>query len=79
MSEAGVEVNRVGRLPESERSDWTELDLLTREEAHGRLVEEIDLVRIRLGELGDGDQAERDLLESRLRALRSAASDLLGS
>ncbi|MQY21482.1 hypothetical protein [Nocardia macrotermitis] len=70
---------RVGRLPESERSDWTELDLLTREEAHGRLVEEIEVVRNRLGELGEGDAAERDLLDSRLRALRSAASDLLGS
>ncbi len=67
-----------GRLPESERSDWTELDLLTREEAHGRLVEEIDQVGSRLNELGDGDAAERELLESRLRALRSAASDLIG-
>ncbi len=69
----------VGRLPESERSDWTEQDLLTREEAHGRLVQEIDLVQTQLGDLGDGDKAERELLESRLRALRSAASDLLGS
>ncbi|MET9491191.1 hypothetical protein [Nocardia sp. NPDC006630] len=63
--------------PESERSDWTDLDLLTREEAHGRLREAIDEIELRLPELGDTDVAERELLVSRLRALREAADDLL--
>ncbi|WP_105972098.1 hypothetical protein [Streptomyces geranii] len=69
----------MSRLPESERSDWTDLDLLTREEAHGRLVAEIADTDVRLAELGTDDraEAERDLLERRLRALREAADDLL--
>ncbi|MFI7667563.1 hypothetical protein OIE68_17815 [Nocardia vinacea] len=69
----------MSRKPESERSDWTELDLLTREEAYGRLQEEIGEVEARLPELGAADAAERELLETRLRALREAAADLLGS
>ncbi len=64
--------------PESERSDWTDLDLLTREEAHGRLQDEIAETEARLAVLGDADQAERDLLRARLRALREAAADLTG-
>ncbi|MEV4235346.1 MULTISPECIES: hypothetical protein [unclassified Nocardia] len=68
----------MSRKPESERSDWTELDLLTREEAYGRLQEEIGEVEARLPELGAADAAERELLETRLRALREAAADLLG-
>ncbi|MFI6361415.1 hypothetical protein ACIBG0_01560 [Nocardia sp. NPDC050630] len=68
----------MSRKPESERSDWTELDLLTREEAYGRLQEEIGEVEARLPELGAADAAERGLLETRLRALREAAADLLG-
>jgi hypothetical protein len=69
----------MSRRPESERSDWTDLDLLTREEAHGRLVAEIADTNVRLAELGDGesDAAERALLQSRLRALREAAEDLI--
>ncbi|MGW2523569.1 hypothetical protein ACWC09_42625 [Streptomyces sp. NPDC001617] len=67
----------MSRRPESERSDWTDLDLLTREEAHGRLVAEIAETDVRLAELGESDQAERDLLRSRLRALREAADDLI--
>ena len=62
--------------PRSERSDWTDLDLLTREEARDRLVAEIAETRTRLAALGAGDQAERGLLETRLRALREAAADL---
>lgn len=62
--------------PESERSDWTDLDLLTRDEAYGRLQEEIGLTVRRLAELGAGDEAERALLDTRLRALREAAEDL---
>ncbi|MGY1502459.1 hypothetical protein ACW4TU_38745 [Streptomyces sp. QTS52] len=62
--------------PESERSDWTDLDLLTREEAHGRLLTEIAETDVRLTELGADDEAERELLQRRLRALREAAEDL---
>jgi hypothetical protein len=66
----------MSRRPESERSDWTDLDLLTRDEASGRLKEEIAEIEPRLAELGDADQAERELLESRLRALREAVDEL---
>ncbi|HWC80485.1 MAG TPA: hypothetical protein VG756_11025 [Pseudonocardiaceae bacterium] len=63
----------MSRRPESERSDWTDLDLLTREEAADRLREEITETEARLG---DADPAERELLETRLRALREAAEEL---
>ncbi|MFJ9024154.1 hypothetical protein ACIRPU_29890 [Streptomyces sp. NPDC102259] len=79
----------MSRRPQSERSDWTDLDLLTREEAHGRLLTEIAETDVRIAELGDGagdigtdrdrtdrDRDERELLRSRLRALREAADDL---
>ena len=66
----------MSRRPESERSDWTDLDLLTRHEAYGRLQEEIGLTVGRLAELGADDSAERELLDTRLRALREAAEDL---
>ncbi|WP_405975901.1 hypothetical protein OG496_51215 [Streptomyces sp. NBC_00988] len=66
----------MSRRPESERSDWTDLDLLTRDEAYGRLQEEIGLTVRRLAELGADDEAERALLDTRLRALREAAEDL---
>ncbi|MGX9889476.1 hypothetical protein [Streptomyces sp. NPDC002276] len=66
----------MSRRPESERSDWTDLDLLTRDEAYGRLQEEIGLTVGRLAELGADDEAERELLDTRLRALREAAEDL---
>jgi len=69
----------VSRRPESERSDWTDLDLLTREEAYGRLQAEIVETEARVAELGDADQAERELLDRRLRALRESAADLIGS
>lgn len=68
----------MSRRPESERSDWTDLDLLTREEAHGRLLTEIADTDVRLAELGAADEAERELLQRRLSALREAADDLLG-
>jgi hypothetical protein len=69
----------MSRRPESERSDWTDLDLLTREEASGRLVAEIAETEARLAELGDSDRAERELLEPRLRALREAVDELAGT
>ena len=67
----------MSRRPESERSDWTDLDLLTREEAHGRLLAEIAETDVRLAGLGESDEAERELLQSRLRALREAADELI--
>ncbi|MER5436571.1 hypothetical protein [Streptomyces sp. NPDC002588] len=66
----------MSRRPESERSDWTDLDLLTRDEARGRLLAEIAETEVRLAGLGTADEAERELLLSRLRALREAAEDL---
>ncbi|MFE6821031.1 hypothetical protein [Streptomyces sp. NPDC057690] len=66
----------MSRRPESERSDWTDLDLLTREEAHGRLLTEIAETDVRLAGPDAGDEAERELLRTRLRALREAAEDL---
>ncbi|GAA4009017.1 MULTISPECIES: hypothetical protein [Streptomyces] len=68
----------MSRRPESERSDWTDLDLLTREEASERLRTEITETETRLAELGDGDRAERALIEPRLRALREAVDELAG-
>ncbi|MFD7205494.1 hypothetical protein [Streptomyces sp. NPDC059893] len=64
----------MSRRPESERSDWTDLDLLTREEAASRLREEMAATAHRLA-VSD-DDAERALLTSRLRALREAAEEL---
>lgn len=69
----------MNRMPESERSDWTDLDLLTREEASARLQEEMAEIGPRLAELGDAHPAERELLESRRRALREAIDRLAGS
>jgi hypothetical protein len=65
--------------PEYERSDWTDLDLLTRREAFGRLQEEIASTAARLAALDDTDEAERGLLRSRLRALREASDELAGA
>jgi hypothetical protein len=63
----------MSRRPEAERSDWTDLDLLTRDEAAGRLREEIAEIE---QTLGDATGAERELLDTRLHALREAADDL---
>ncbi|MFE2985697.1 MULTISPECIES: hypothetical protein [unclassified Streptomyces] len=63
-------------------ADWTDDDLLTREEANGRLKGEIDEVRIRLAELtsasgGAGDiEASVRLLTRRLAALEKARATL---
>lgn len=69
----------MNRMPESERSDWTDLDLLTRQEASSRLQEELAEIESRLAELGEAHSAERELLESRRRALREAIDRLAGS
>lgn len=70
MREPVVRERPVGARPESERSDWTEQDLLTRAEAGGRVRAEIAETEECLAGLGEADQAERELLETRLRALR---------
>ncbi|MGW5715193.1 hypothetical protein ACWEVP_03435 [Amycolatopsis sp. NPDC003865] len=66
----------MSRRPESERSDWTDLDLLTRDEAAERLEEEIADIESKLGDAG---AAEREVLEVRLHALRDAVAELAGS
>ncbi|HEY1702782.1 MAG TPA: hypothetical protein VGG75_24005 [Trebonia sp.] len=60
--------------------DWTDQDLLTREEARERLVAEIDLEASALEGLDDGSpdprvRAEVELRTRRLNALRAAAAD----
>jgi len=62
--------------PQSERSDWTDLDLLTREEAAGRLTEYRAETTARLDQLGESDQGEREFLEARLRAIQVSLEDL---
>ncbi len=62
--------------PESERSDWTDLDLLTRAEAADRLRAEIIETETRLAASDITDASERELLGARLSALRDALGDL---
>ncbi|MDT0407349.1 hypothetical protein [Streptomyces edwardsiae] len=66
----GDDVERIDQLPQS---DWTDQDLLTKDEARERLVEEISRARARLDEIttGTGDPAEIALLERRLHAMES--------
>jgi hypothetical protein len=71
---AGVE--RIEQLPQS---DWTDQDLLTKEEARERLVEEIDRTRARLEEAQAGgpdhSDAEVTLLARRLNAMESVRDE----
>jgi hypothetical protein len=55
--------------PESERSDWTDLDLLTREEAAARVLSEIEDVRSRLD--AETRPEARAALEERLGVLQA--------
>ncbi|MEO3787566.1 hypothetical protein ABGB12_29925 [Actinocorallia sp. B10E7] len=55
--------------PESERSDWTDLDLLTREEAAERVRAEITDVRARLD--AESRPEARAALEQRLDVLET--------
>ncbi|MDR3662788.1 MAG: hypothetical protein P4L86_20795 [Mycobacterium sp.] len=60
---------RIEQLPQS---DWTDQDLLTKDEAHERLVQEIARTRARLDEIkAGGAAAEIRLLERRLNAMES--------
>jgi hypothetical protein len=71
---AGVE--RIEQLPQS---DWTDQDLLTKEEARERLVEEIGRTRARLEEVQAGgldhSEAEVTLLARRLNAMESVRDE----
>jgi hypothetical protein len=69
------DIDEITQLPVD---DWTDQDLLTKDEAHGRLVEEIGRVQARLDELSDDrpdDQAEITLLSKRLNAMQSVRDE----
>jgi hypothetical protein len=67
-------VDRIEQLPVS---DWTDQDLLTKDEARGRLVDEIGRTRARLDELTatNADDPEIALLERRLNAMESVRDE----
>ena len=67
-------MDRIEQLPVS---DWTDQDLLTKDEARGRLVDEIGRCRARLDELkaNNADESELALLVRRLNAMESVASE----
>jgi hypothetical protein len=62
-------------------SDWTDQDLLTKDEARGRLVGEIERCRARLEELkanpkaNEAAKSELALLARRLNAMESIAGE----
>ncbi|OBI17572.1 hypothetical protein [Mycobacterium sp. E2497] len=69
MTTDGVEP--VEQLP---LSDWTDQDLLTKDEARERLVKEIGRTQARLGQLdaaNSDDESEITLLTRRLNAMES--------
>ena len=76
IDRAGVE--RIEQLP---RSDWTDQDLLTKDEARERLAEEINRTRARLEDVQARtvDPAQRDaevtLLARRLNAMESVRNE----
>jgi hypothetical protein len=56
--------------------DWTDQDLLTKDEARERLVEEIGRTKARLDQLQtDADEAEIALLSRRLNAMESVRDE----
>jgi hypothetical protein len=69
-------VERIEQLPQS---DWTDQDLLTKEEARERLVEEIGRTRARLEKVqaggSDHSEAEITLLVRRLNAMESVRDE----
>jgi hypothetical protein len=60
-------------------SDWTDQDLLTKDEARGRLICEIERCRARLEKLqlqgNTADESELALLGRRLKAMESIARE----
>jgi hypothetical protein len=67
-------MDRIEQLPVS---DWTDQDLLTKDEARERLVGEIGRARARLDELTaqDAEDPEIRLLERRLNAMESVRDE----
>jgi hypothetical protein len=67
-------VDRIEQVPVS---DWTDQDLLTKDEARARLVDEIGRTRARLDELAatNADEPEIALLERRLNAMESVRDE----
>jgi hypothetical protein len=67
------------RIEQLSRSDWTDQDLLTKEEARERLVEEIGRTRARLEKVQAGgpdhSEAEITLLARRLNAMESVRDE----
>jgi hypothetical protein len=74
----GDDVERIEQLPQS---DWTDQDLLTKDEARERLVQEIGRTKARLAEVqtGAGDPAHIDaeitMLSRRLNAMESVRDE----
>jgi len=68
------DVDRIEQLPVS---DWTDQDLLTKDEARERLVDEIGRTRVRLDELtaANADDPEIALLARRLNAMESVRDE----
>ena len=67
-------MDRIEQLPVS---DWTDQDLLTKDEARARLVDEIGRTRARLDELTatNADDPEITLLARRLNAMESVRDE----
>jgi hypothetical protein len=67
-------VDRIEQVPVS---DWTDQDLLTKDEARARLVDEIGRTRARLDELAatNADEREIALLQRRLNAMESVRDE----
>ena len=67
-------MDRIEQLPVS---DWTDQDLLTKDEARERLIDEIARTRARLEELTaiTADNPEIRLLERRLHAMESVSDE----
>ena len=68
------DLERIEQLPVS---DWTDQDLLTKDEARERLVDEIRRTRARLDEVTarNADDPEVTLLERRLNAMESVRDE----
>jgi hypothetical protein len=67
-------MDRIEQLPVS---DWTDQDLLTKDEARERLIDEIGRTRARLDELtaSNTDDPEIRLLQRRLNAMESVRDE----
>jgi hypothetical protein len=64
----------IGKRPESDRSDWTEQDLLTLDEALPRLTEAIEEIEAELR--AAGNSGTRQQLQARLTAMQAARERL---